>query len=224
MSNSAAFRRRVRMRAVLPAAVALAGALAAVAVLAGCATSGLGSLPQEQGLNPRLTRFAYIEEGRLVALAVDTAPTRYREKEPYVPFGVGLANFRLPTLHLTRESFTLVDDAGHRYSLPAVKEVRKAINTFRYDLDRSLDFFRRFDNRNLALDPIGFVFFPFQNPPAELRSFGTVRDEGELPRNHFMLTLLYFPHPEGELLGRRYELWLDSSDLDEPFFVRFKVE
>ncbi|MDH3284052.1 MAG: hypothetical protein OEQ13_04885, partial [Acidobacteriota bacterium] len=78
------------------------------AALAACG-SPLENLPREGDLHPRLTRFAYIEEGKLISFIVDTAATRRREGVPFIPVGVGVANIGLKQISLTRESFTLID-------------------------------------------------------------------------------------------------------------------
>jgi hypothetical protein len=38
-----------------------------------------------------------------------------------------------------------------------------------------------------------------------------------------MADVIYFPHPEGPLLGRKYELWLKPREWDKAVFVRLAV-
>ncbi|NIM01294.1 MAG: hypothetical protein GTN89_12530, partial [Acidobacteria bacterium] len=51
----------------------------------------------------------------LMTLIVDTRATRYREQSPYIPLEIAIANNGLRQIALTRESFTLIDEAGNRY-------------------------------------------------------------------------------------------------------------
>ena len=196
----------------------------ALLFIAGCA-SGFNDLPQEPGFSPRLTRFTYLEEGKLVSLAADTEATIQREKQKFIPVGVGIANLGLPSsLTLTRESFTLVDDQGKKYSLATVSEARSLAGLQTYDLKLAQNFSEVLLTRFTTLMNVPMVFFPVQSTEPQYSRRGIVRDRVELPDRSWAWDILYFPHPEGKLKGRKYELWLDAPELKEPVFVRFAVK
>ncbi|GAB4222300.1 MAG: hypothetical protein Kow0062_19040 [Acidobacteriota bacterium] len=206
--------------------VALGAAVAAGALLAGCA-SLRGTLPQEEGLHPRLTRYTYLERGSLVALAADVSATLQREDKAYIPVGIGVANIGLPSLTLTRESFTLVDEEGRRYPMAGVGEVRAELGgLMKYDLRLSFTFAEVFATGYQGWRQVPSVFFPLQD--AEIDSLfsrrNVVRDNVTLPRATWMVDVIYFPHPEGEITGRRFELWMKTPELEEPIFVKFAVK
>jgi type IV pilus biogenesis protein CpaD/CtpE len=97
--------------------------LAAVLLLASsCATRQPMTGQQAPDLDKKLSTFAYVEDGKLATLIVDTRPTRYREKEPYAPVEIAVANHGVKQLSLTRESFTLADEKGNRYPCASPKE------------------------------------------------------------------------------------------------------
>jgi len=201
----------------------LALGLALLAV-AGCA-SGFNDLPQEPGFSPRLTRFTYLEEGKLVSLAADTEATLQREKQKFIPVGIGIANLGLgKPLTLSRESFTLVDDQGKKYSLATVQEARSLAGLQTYDLKLEQTFVEVLNNRFTTMMSVPMVFFPVQSTEPQYARRGIVRDRVELPIRSWAWDVLYFPHPEGKLKGRKYELWLDAPELEEPIFVRFAVK
>ncbi|MCU0225780.1 MAG: hypothetical protein MUF27_17305 [Acidobacteria bacterium] len=204
-------------------AMGLALGLALLAV-AGCA-SGYNDLPQEPGFSPRLNRFTYIEEGKLVALAADTEAAIQREKQKFIPIGVGIANLGLDkALTLGRESFTLVDDQGKKYSLATVQEARSLAGLQIFDVKLSENFVGVLDTRFITFPDVPMVFFPVQSTEPQYSRRGIVRDRVELPLRTWAWDILYFPHPEGKLKGRKYELWLDAPELKEPIFVRFAVK
>ncbi|RMG46294.1 MAG: hypothetical protein D6718_05830 [Acidobacteria bacterium] len=193
--------------------LAFLAALSAAA--AGCAVWNL-PLPQEPGLHPQLTPYSYLEEGRLVSFLVDTEAARRREDRPLVPLAVGVANIGLDHLTLTRESFTLVDDAGRRYAMAGVDEVRRGGPLPSYDRRLSAHAEGAFTGRFPFWPAVPAAFFPGVEE-------GLADSRVQLPQRSKMFTLLYFPHPAGRWLGRRYELWLDAAELEEPVFVKFAV-
>ena len=196
----------------------------ALLAAAGCA-SGFNDLPQEPGFSPRLTRFTYLEEGKLVSLAADTEATLQREKQKFIPVGIGIANLGLgKPLTLSRESFTLVDDQGKKYSLATVQEARSLAGLQTYDLKLEQTFVEVLNNRFTTMMNVPMAFFPVQSTEPQYARRGIVRDRVELPIRSWAWDVLYFPHPEGKLKGRKYELWLDAPELEEPIFVRFAVK
>ncbi len=208
---------RFPFRAAVVASLGLALTLAS-----GCATSG-SSLPQEEGLNPRLTRFAYLEEGKLVTLAADTEALRNRDKQPVIPVAIVIANNGLPRLTLTRESLTLIDDQGRRYALASVPEGRKIGALAIHDYRQSEYFFGVLSNRFTAHTFLRTVFFPIPVTERRFEQRGLLQEHTELPKQSWTYDIVYFPHPEGSILGRKFELWLNTKELEQPVFVKFAV-
>ncbi len=204
-------------------ALLAAGFVVLLASVLSCATS-VNQLPQEPGFSPRLTRFTYLEEGKLVTLAADMEATRKRDDQKFIPVSVGIANSGLPTLTLTRESFTLVDDKGNKYSLATVSEARSLASLQTYDVRIAVNFRDVFFTRFSTWPQIPMVFFPVQSSDPEFARRGIVRDRVEMPLRSWAWDILYFPHPQGSIKDRKFELWLDTPELEEPVFVRFAVK
>ncbi len=66
--------------------------LCALVLLAGCAARQPIRGQETSALDRKLSTFAYIEEGDLLTLIVDTKATRYREKTAYFPLEIAIAN------------------------------------------------------------------------------------------------------------------------------------
>jgi hypothetical protein len=169
-----------------------------------------------EGLDRRLDAFTYVEEGKLVALAVGTQATRYREEEAYIPLAVGIANKGVPVIKINRESFLLYDDTGKRFPMAPFGEINERYH--RTQTDRNFTtFFEIWNGKFPAFSPVDSSFFP-------VRTSGVVFDRLELPKFHYASEYLYFPRPEGKLLGRRYELHMEAEGLPDPVFVKFLVD
>src|SRR5437763_9975294 len=96
----------------------LAGLIVIAAVAPACIIGDHTRRAQRPGeLDFKLGPFTYLEEGKLVSLAVGSEAARYRENEKFMPLNVGFANRNAPTLTVTRESFVLQDENGKRYHL-----------------------------------------------------------------------------------------------------------
>jgi hypothetical protein len=199
---------------------------AAAALLLGLAATGCVSRPtaasrEVGGLDRKLSTFAYIEEGNLVSLIVDTRATRYREKEQYIPLEIAVANRGLRQLTLTRESFTLVDETGKQYPCSNPRELIEGYEFL--DLDRN----------NLAeLEGIiegrfgTFTRYPSRFSPTRGVSAGSsiVRDTLTLPKFGYSTDFLYFPMPGTGLLDHRFELRMRAPELPDEVFVKFEVK
>lgn len=198
--------------------------LAPVLLLASCAGRGQSpGTPELTGLDPKLSTFAYMEEGSLVSFIVDTKATRYHRNDAYIPLEIALANRDLDLLTLSRESFTLVDAQGTRH---AVASPRELIENYQF-LDN--------DQRTLAELP-GIVFnkfstftryqsrfSPLRSGPVVPGESTLVQDRVNVPKFGYIIDFLYFPRPPDAVLDDRFELFLDTPQLDEPVFVKFQV-
>ncbi len=200
------------MRRLLPV-LAVVAALAAAA----CESPQVRKNPKKfEGLDRRLDAFTYVEEGKLVALAVGTQATRYREAESYIPLAVGIANKGVTVVKINRESFLLYDDGGRRYPMAPFSEINEKYH--RAQTDRNFTtFFEIWNGKFPSYSYVDSAFFP-------IRTEGVVFDRLELPKFHYASEYLYFPRPEGALIGRRFELHLQAEGLPDPVFVKFLVD
>jgi len=189
---------------------------AGLLVLAGC----LGTphvAPPVSGLNREVLRNTFIEDGRLVTMAVNTDAARRRSGSDYVPLGLMIANNGNHALTADRENLVLTDDQGHRYPLATVKEIR-ALGSRTTNDYRASEFFATYFSQRLEDRPrVRSRFFPN-------RGRGLVEDRIQLPGGAWIIDVVYFPRPPGELLGRTYELTFSPRELEDPIFVRFNIE
>ena len=195
----------------------LACLLLALFAAAGCATRQPIRGQETSGLDKKLSTFAYIEEGDLVTLIVDAWAARTRDDAAYVPLEIAVANKKLRTLTLSRESFTLIDSEGNRYPMASPSEIISG-----YDF---LDF-----DRNLSELP-GILFNKFaaftrydSNFSPERAAGRVVIDKTHVPRFGYIIDFIYFPKPVTGVLNQEFELFLDAPQLEDPVFVRFKIE
>lgn len=192
--------------------------VAAAAAGTGCIIGGKQRRAQRPGeLDYKLGPFTYLEEGKLVGLAVGTEPTRYREKEKFMPLDVAIANKDAATLKLSRESFVLQDENGKRYPLVPVSDFISGYGPSALDRTFTTSF-SMFITHHPNFDRIESNFFP------EAASGRIVIDHVEIPRFHYMLDLLYFPMPDTGLVGHRFELHVTSPGLPDEVFVKFLVD
>jgi len=194
--------------------------VALLLALSGCLSKQEVAGRPADGLNKKLTYYTWIEEGKLLAFIVGTRPTRYREAEQYIPLEIAIANRGLGRLTLTRESFTLIDEDGNRYPCAAPDEL---LAGYKYlDLDR---------NDQLA-EMSGIVFDRFaaftrwESNFSPTRTFrrGTVYDRVVLPKYGYLIDFVYFPMPENGIRNKRFDLFLEAPELEDPVFVTFVVQ
>lgn len=215
--------RQLRTRRFAPLASVSAIALTTLALVAGCAT-GNANLPKEPGTNPRLTPFTYLEEGKLVALSVDAQAASRRDDQALIPLPVAVANKGLDRLTLTRESFTLVDEAGNRYPMATVAEMRKLGNLTTNDYQVSEFFFETSSTTYMNWNYQNATFFPLLRASRLSGGGPVVSEKVELVKHMWTSDILYFPHPKGSIHGKKLELWMSSPDLTEPVFVKFRIQ
>jgi hypothetical protein len=168
------------------------------------------------GLDKKLSKFAFIEEGKIITLIVDMWPARDRDGQAYMPLEIAVANTGVRSLALSRESFTLIDEEGNRYPMASPTELIE-----HYPM---LDF-----DRNLAeLEGIIFAkfgaFTRYDSNFSPLNEPGRVIiDKTNVPRFGYVIDFIYFPKPVTGIMGKKFELFLDSPQLEEPVFVKFEV-
>ncbi|HZI94642.1 MAG TPA: hypothetical protein VFE84_10395 [Patescibacteria group bacterium] len=162
--------------------------------------------------SPKLATFIFKEEGKLYLMTVGVNATRFHDKDPFIPLAVLLVNKSKTPLNIDRESFTLVEPvSGARYGLASIDEVRRQ---GKQEYDRKLMDLEHLLSKLTAFTPLETNFFPNVN---------VIIEHAELHQFMYMLDTLYFPRPEGALLGKRFELHVNSKGLEQPLFVVFTV-
>src|SRR5262245_27081731 len=200
------------------------GGLAAMLLLATCSCATRQEIvgQQVQGVDRKLSAFAYIEEGNLVTFIVDTRSTRNREADAYIPLEIAVANRSVKKLTITRESFTLVDEQGNRYPCAGPKELQE--NYEYLDMDRGLaELADIVFNRFAAFTRHPSKFSPTRTISPDPFVSNLVRDQLELPKFEYIIDFIYFPKPKTGLLNHRFDLFLATPELQEPIFVKFAV-
>ena len=162
--------------------------------------------------SPKLAAFIFKEEGKLYLMTVGVNATRFHDKDAFIPLAVLLANKTTNPILLHRESFTLVDPvSGSRYGLASIEEIRRQ---GRQSYDRQL-----MDTEHL----LSKVDVYRQSPSNFFPSERLVIDQVELHQFQYMFDTLYFPRPEGQLLGKTFELHVSAKGLTDQIFVVFTV-
>ena len=205
-------------RSVVARALVLALVFAATV---GCARKELRG-QATSGLDPKLSTFAYIEDGDLVAFIVDVRATQYRETDPYIPFEIGVANRGFRSMTLTRESFVLVDEAGNRYPAASPKELLQGYEFL--DLDRRLGEIADITfNKFSTFTRYRSKFSPTRQGPSRPGEGTLVQDTVVLPKFGYLIDFLYFPTPPGGVKGKNFELFLKTPELQDAVYVKFRV-
>lgn len=188
---------------------------------AACATRQPVVGQETRGADRKLSTFVYIEEGKIGTLLVGTRAAQYRREDAYVPLEISVASRALPQLTLTRESFTLVDDTGRRYPCASPAELLSRYEFL--DLDRRLQEIAEIVfNRYSAYTRYPSQFSPLRRGSSAPGTSTLVRDAVYLPRYGYIIDMLYFPMPEGGIAsGRRFELFLDAPELEQPIYCTF---
>ena len=196
------------------------------AVLVGCMLAGACGMrrpmrgQETSGFDKKLSTFAYIEQGDILTLIVDTRPARDKDESSYVPLEIAIANHGLRKLTLTLESFTLIDGEGNRYPAAGARELLESYDML--DFDRNLGELEGIVfNRFAAMTRYASNFSPTRT--VSVGGSSLVRDSVTLPRHGYLLDFVYFPAPKTGVRDQPFELFLDSPDLAEPVFVKFEV-
>jgi hypothetical protein len=182
------------------------------------AACSIGPTPRtDPSISRKLTAYSYIEEGKLILFVVGVEAAIYRLDAEYVPLLVAVGNRKVPeALQFTRESFYLMDPEGNRTRLASVSEItsRYMLQTMDQRILSSRGFLEvKFD----FYTEVFAQFFP--NPSGT----GVAQDRVGVPRSTWFQDILYFPMPEGGLRERRFDLFMDVPQLEDPVFVTFEV-
>ena len=213
--------------------------LIALLLLAACA-GARPPAPIPGGAAPEVSRtlgpFVSIEEGTDIILTVGARVAAMREADAFFPLEVSVTNKRPgQTWTVSRESFLLFDEEGRSYPLPTNDELTSGYHHRTFDS-------RIFDARTYTttkLDeyrPVESSFFPDpirgigrSSRPMGIDGIPQVStslvplETVSLPPFHYLDDVLYFPHPPGPLVGRRFSLEFKATGLAEPARISFRI-
>lgn len=184
---------------------------------AACATAP-NTEPAPAGTLPMhsLGTMTYYEDGKLMFLAVNSAPARRHLTEDWLPLEVAVANKSLSALTVNpEEGFRLKDSSGREFPAAPIGEMAKV---------RQSDLFDRTANP-LQLQPVvqqRFGVYRFVAPNFGLKEGDWAFSRSiPLPKYAFTTGLILVKNPGDLKLGERYELWFSAKELKEPVFVGF---
>jgi len=186
------------------------------------AAAACGTQRVETGLTASLSQkfstYAYKVENREVALIVDYEVARLRKKENYFPLDVIIANKRLPSVTITRDSLILVDSTGKSYPMATITEIQWAYPKLLADSDFK---YSTFESEQQPLT--GFSYFERQRSNFFPQRAGGARvtDSVILPPRGYINDRLYFPMPDTGIDGQRLTLRLVAEELEAPIEVNF---
>ncbi len=189
-----------------------------------CAGYRGGDVGDGGWVDQKVTRFSFIGEGVGATLIVGTQAARFREDMDYMPVEIAVANTGRDALTLTRESFTLMDQEGRRYSAASPQELLEGYDLL--DMDRSA--FAELPSVAPTVFP-GYRATPSKfSPTRRVRAAGqfirdVVQDEVPLTTSRYLVDFIYFPKPVTGIKGFRFELVLEAPSLPEPVVVSFVV-
>jgi len=214
---------------------------AAILLLSACAPvrerQVVGAGEEAPPESRKLARFVYIEEGTDLILTVGVRAASFHEKDPFFPLEVSLTNrLKGVTWVLTREAFVLVDSAGRRYELPTQEELLAGYDKRTFDNRlfeaRSVtagkhEGFRQVES-NFFPDPMRGIHRQADTPSDSSGVAPTSTslipiERVEVAGRTFMEDVLYFPHPDGTLVGGRFSLEIRAEGLDEPARIAFTI-
>ncbi len=174
------------------------------------------------GLDRKLTTFSYIEDGGLVTLIVDIKAARLRDGAGYMPIEIAVANRGLKKLTLTRESFTLIDADQTRYPVASPRELLENYQFLDFDRNNLAELEGIVQDKFATYTRYRSLFSPTRMRTRNGQS-NLVRDVVVLPKFGYLVDMLYFPLPTNGIRHQRFELFLQSADLEDPVFVKFEV-
>ena len=121
-------------------------------------------------------------------------------------------------LTVTPESFTLIDQDRNRYPVANPRELIEGYD--RLTIDRELGELPGIVFNKFA----AYTQYPSNFSPTDNAArLAVVRDLISLPKFGYMIDFIYFPTPPGGIRDQRFELFMDSPDLEDPVFVKFEV-
>ncbi|MBN1224138.1 MAG: hypothetical protein JXB23_12900 [Candidatus Aminicenantes bacterium] len=173
------------------------------------------------GLDPKYSAYSYKAEDREAVMIVDYEVARLRKEENYFPLDVMIANKKLASLTITRNSLILIDSGGKAYNMAAIDEVQDKYKKLLADSDLK---YATFESEQQAMTGFSHFerqrsnFFPMRAGGARVTERVIVRPRG------YINDRLYFPMPETGINKQKLTLRLAAAELEVPLEVIFTVK
>jgi hypothetical protein len=188
--------------------------LAMLLLMAGFPLAALAQA-HDQGTSDEFAYFTYKEEAGDVTFLVDAFSAFFAEGQPYVPLHVGVANFKGAPLHLTLESFSLLDAKGNREDPASLTEIQRDYTRLSQDIQLMLERPMNVGQLFTTLQQISAAFYP--------QTAGRLATQAvEIPAGTWWQDSIYFPMPQAGLSGVM-SMELRDKRLSQPIVVKFDV-
>jgi hypothetical protein len=160
----------------------------------------------------------YVNRGPQVILVVNTyLMQKLDKKQAYIPVEVGIGNAASSKVTLSREEFTLVDEAGNIYGVVSGKEIEQNYKRLNFDHEKA-----RIPH---IMGPIFAGYTPvIARFTPEAKPGSLVYDKIDLSGNDALVDILYFKMPAANVKGKTFELRLAAPNLKAPASIKFKVD
>lgn len=188
-------------------------------VLVTCGTQQIETdLPA--GLDIKSGAYSYKNEDREVSMVVDYEVAKLRTEENYFPLDVMIANKKLASVTVTRDSLILIDSNGKSYSMASIQEIQD--NYQKLWADSQYRDSSAFTDTQALTNFTSFQaqrsnFFPKSAGGARVTERVVIRPRGYIDDR------VYFPTPETGIDKQKLILRLVAPELDAPFDVVFSV-
>lgn len=172
------------------------------------------------GLDVKAGAYSYRGESKQVSMVVDYEVARLRKDEKYFPVDVMIANKKLASITVTRDSLILIDASEKTYSMASIQEIQDNYEKLLAD--------SRYRNSSAFTDTQALTsftsyqvqrsnFFPEAAGGARVTNRVIIRPRGYIDDR------VYFPMPETGIEKQKLILRLVASELDAPLDVVFTV-
>ncbi len=172
------------------------------------------------GLDVKSGMYSYTNESRDVSMVLDYEVARLRKEENYFPLDVMIANKKLASVTVTRDSLILIDPNGKSYSMASIQEIQDKYQKLLAD-SQYRDSSAYTDTQSLTSFTQYMVqrsnFFPKEAGGARVTNRVILRPRGYIDDR------VYFPMPETGIDKQKLILRLVAPELDAPFDVVFTV-
>lgn len=172
------------------------------------------------GLDVKSGAYSYKNEDREISIVVDYEVARLRKDEKYFPLDVMIANKKLASVTVTRDSLILIDPNGKSYGMASIQEIQDNYQKLLAD-SQYRDSSAFTDTQALtsftSYQPQRSNFFPEAAGGARVTERVVIKPRGYIDDR------VYFPMPETKIEKQKLILRLVAPELDAPFDVVFTI-
>lgn len=173
------------------------------------------------GLDAKSGMYSYRSEDREVSMVVDYEVARLRMEESYFPLDVMIANKKLASVTVTRDSLILIDPSGKTYGMASIHEIQDKYKKLLAD-SQFRDSSAYTDSQALT----SFTSFQVQrsNYFPEVSGGARVTNRVIIKPRGYIDDRIYFPMPETGIKKQKLILRLAAPELEAPLDVVFTVK